>query len=106
MYNKIICVISNIYSFVYGYISLILFNMVNKKVNFTPVFKLPSAFGLVRGLISLVFYILIEVGIGYISKGRINRKEIIVKNKFFLFLGMFAFWLIGAGFYIETPDYG
>lgn len=106
MYNKVICIISNIISFVYGYISLILFNMVNKEVNFTPVFKLPSAFGLVRGLISLVFYILIEVGISYISKGRINRKEIIVQNIFFLFLGMFAFLLIGAGFYIETSDYG
>lgn len=31
MYNKIICIISNIYSFVYGYILLILFNMVNKE---------------------------------------------------------------------------
>jgi uncharacterized membrane protein len=81
--------------------------MVNHKVNFTPIFRWPSFKGLIAGLFSMVIYLLLIIGLGFIAKIKSNKetKRYIVSNIILFILGLILFWEVGAAFFVETPNY-
>jgi hypothetical protein len=98
-----ICTISLIYSFLYGFAILLILDMVNHKVNFSPIFRSPSTIGILRGVVSFLFYILVMVVVkrNYKSMG---VKEYLLYQIIVFIFGLISFWSVGAVLFTETPN--
>ncbi|MBU3195019.1 hypothetical protein LGK99_10445 [Clostridium algidicarnis] len=96
-----------IISFCYGFIILLVLDMVNCEVNFTPAFRYPSNNGMVNGLISFIIYILLIFSLCFISiiKTKQDIRRFIVINIITVFIGLLLFWAVGAMFFIHTSNY-
>lgn len=81
--------------------------MVNRKVNFTPIFRYPSNKGIITGLISFIIYILLMFSLCFISKTKTKQeiKRFIIINIITIFIGLLLFWAAGSMFFIDTPNY-
>ena len=104
---KLVYTVSSIISFIYGFTILLILDMVNHKVNLTPVFRRPSVKGLIAGVLSIILYLLLIIGLGFIAKLKSNEetKRYIINNIIIFILGLILFWGVGAAFFIETPNY-
>jgi len=101
--RKFVYGVSLIYSFFYGFVMLLVLDMVNHKVNFSPVFRYPSIIGIVRGLGWILSYILVMVVVKQKYKSVDTKRFILSQITIFIF-GLILFWAVGAVFFIETPN--
>lgn len=86
---------------------LLILDMVNHEVNFTPIFRYPSTKGIISGVISFTVYLLLMFVLSFISKIKTKKeiKRFIFINLTAFILGLLLFWMIGATFFISTPNY-
>ena len=106
--RKLTYVLSLLISVVYGFTVLLIFDMVNHMVNFTPAFKMPSQKGILFGVASFIGYLILMKIISRVAQ--IKEKQEIVKyiliNASILISALILFWWIGVIFFVETPNYG
>lgn len=98
--RKMLYRLSLFVSFFYGFYILIIFDAVNRKPYFNPVFRYPTQKGILIGGISVILYTMIMVILGMISKKDIGK--FILINIFTFFIGLVFFSCIGVIFFIDS----
>lgn len=98
--RKMLYRLSLFVSFFYGFYILIIFDAVNRKPYFNPVYRYPTQKGILIGGISVILYIMSMFILSMISKKDIGK--FILMNIFIFAIGLVFFSCIGVIFFIDS----
>ena len=98
--RKMLYRLSLFVSFFYGFYILLIFDAVNRKPYFNPVYRYPTQKGILIGGISVILYTMLMVILCMISKKDVGK--FILVNIFTFVIGLIFFSCIGVIPFIDS----
>ncbi|CUU48937.1 hypothetical protein [Clostridium beijerinckii] len=106
IFRNVMSIVSSLISLIYGFSILLILDMINHKVNCTPIFKYPSNKSILIFLISFAIYTLSVFLLSLAARldSKKQRIRFILVNVISFAMGLILFIWIGVIFFINTDS--